>query len=189
MSLITCSECGKEFSNNAENCPNCGNPNKKIPEVNINIIKNKVPWSTSKLIIGIISMILFLIISLQSCTAGISNALLSNDSHSGSNGFMCALFMLIGGIISVTTKNSNNKSGSIFAIIFYWFASLFALSDYGIYKDLLIWGSVSFCFGAINLGSIFAKLDTFKEKKKRILLTIAVIILSICYLVITLSNI
>lgn len=26
MALIKCSECGKEVSSNAANCPNCGNP-------------------------------------------------------------------------------------------------------------------------------------------------------------------
>lgn len=26
MALIKCSECGKEISSNAKNCPNCGNP-------------------------------------------------------------------------------------------------------------------------------------------------------------------
>ena len=26
MALINCSECGKEISNKADKCPNCGNP-------------------------------------------------------------------------------------------------------------------------------------------------------------------
>lgn len=26
MALVNCSECGKEVSNNASACPNCGNP-------------------------------------------------------------------------------------------------------------------------------------------------------------------
>ena len=170
MSLIICSECGKKFSDNAECCPNCGNPTKRIKEVtiketvNVNIVKNTATWATAKLVIGIISMTLFLIISFQSCAAGLGNSLLSNNSNSGSMGFMCALFMLIGGIISVATQNSNTIGGAISAIIFYWLATFFSILDYGIYKDLLIWGSVSFCFGAINLGSIFAKSDIFKEK-------------------------
>lgn len=29
MSLINCSECNKEVSNEAESCPSCGNPIKK----------------------------------------------------------------------------------------------------------------------------------------------------------------
>ena len=29
MSLIKCNECGKEYSDKAEICPNCGCPNKK----------------------------------------------------------------------------------------------------------------------------------------------------------------
>lgn len=35
MALIKCDECGKEYSDNATSCPNCGNPTKKIIEKEI----------------------------------------------------------------------------------------------------------------------------------------------------------
>ncbi|MBE7645961.1 zinc ribbon domain-containing protein [Tenacibaculum finnmarkense] len=34
MALINCSECGKEISNKAKNCPNCGNPINQLAEQN-----------------------------------------------------------------------------------------------------------------------------------------------------------
>lgn len=195
MALIKCEECGKEFSENAESCPKCGNPNKKYKEV---IVKNEVKvdvkekskgkWSTAKLIIGIISMVLFLLISLQSCAAGLSNALSDNGSTSGSAGIGCAFFTLIGGIISVATRNSKGKGGSIAAIILYWLAALLTIGTGDTYGDLPIWGSVAFCFGLINLGSILATKEYFKEPKKSKILVGIVIAISIVAFVIGLSS-
>ena len=47
MALITCQECGKEHSEFAEKCPNCGFPNNKLteekePETNSKSTENKV---------------------------------------------------------------------------------------------------------------------------------------------------
>lgn len=46
---------------------------------------------TSRLVIGILSIVLFLIISLQSCAVGIGNTLQDNGEVSGSAGFLLAL--------------------------------------------------------------------------------------------------
>ena len=35
MALIKCSECGKEFSDKASACPNCGSPTSEIVESTI----------------------------------------------------------------------------------------------------------------------------------------------------------
>lgn len=61
---------------------------------------------TARLVIGIISMVLFVIISLQSCAAGIGNALADNGEISGSAGFFLALCMMIAGIIGVSARRS-----------------------------------------------------------------------------------
>lgn len=60
---------------------------------------------TAKLVIGIISIVLFALISLQSCAAGLGNAIADNGENSGTSGVICALFMLIAGIIGIATRN------------------------------------------------------------------------------------
>lgn len=188
MALIKCKECGKEYSSNADACPKCGNPTKnkeetketKEPTINVNI-KEKVKrkWHTGKLIIAIISMVLFLIVSLQSCAAGLGNAISDNGSHSGTSGFLCALFLLIGGIITLTTRTAKGNGGIITAIVFYWLGALLTAGTGETYPDLPVWGSISFAFGLVNLGGLILEKPNFKDPKKQRIVLIAVIILSI----------
>ena len=62
MALITCSECGKEYSENAASCPNCGNPNPSTKNVNVVVEKYNGFWSAGRLAIGVISIVLFVFI-------------------------------------------------------------------------------------------------------------------------------
>ena len=58
-----------------------------------------------KLVSGILSIVLFLIVSFQSCAAGISNTLSDNGEVGGSAGVLVAIFLLAGGIVSIATRN------------------------------------------------------------------------------------
>ena len=49
-----------------------------------------------KLVSGILSMILFVLVAFQSCAAGVSNALEANGEVSGSAGIIVAIHMLAG---------------------------------------------------------------------------------------------
>lgn len=155
MALINCSECGKEFSDKAEKCPNCGNPNIKIRKTNVNVViaKEKGVWSTGRLIIGIISLVFFILISFQSCAAGLVNTIDETNSTSGSRGFLLALFMLVAGIVGITTRNAKTKTGSIVCTIFYFLGFLMTnVSEKGdVYEDLPIWGFISLVFAIIFL--------------------------------------
>jgi hypothetical protein len=153
MALITCQECGKEISDQAGNCTNCGYPISK-PQQNIvqaEITSKKGFWSAGRLSIGIISMLLFVFVSFQSCAAGLSNALEDNGSTSGSNGFAYAIFVLIAGIVGVCTRNSKGKAGAIITTILYWLASILTIGTGNTYGDLPIWGVLSFIFGIVFL--------------------------------------
>lgn len=101
---------------------------------------------TSRLTIGIISIVLFFIIAFQSCAAGVANTLSENGSSSGSMGFLLALCMLIAGIVGISTKNSVGK-GPYVAGGFYIVGGIIASCDIGVYKDLIIWVVVSIAFG------------------------------------------
>lgn len=102
---------------------------------------------TSRLVIGILSIVLFLIISLQSCAVGIGNTLQDNGEVSGSAGFLLALCMLVAGIVGVAARKS--KTGSIVAGGFFAFGGLIGIANVGSYSDLQIWSVLSFIFAAI----------------------------------------
>ena len=103
---------------------------------------------TIKLVLGIISMVLFVIVIFQSCAAGLGNALSQNGESSGSSGFVLAIFMLIAGIVGVTTRKGG-KGGAITAAVFYILGGLIAIVNVGSFSDLAVWAWVNFIFGAI----------------------------------------
>lgn len=102
---------------------------------------------TARLVIGIVSIVLFLLISLQSCAAGIGNALADNGEVSGSAGFILALCMLIAGIIGICCRRV--KAGTIVAGCFYAFGGLIGIANVGSYADLQIWSVLSFIFAIV----------------------------------------
>lgn len=112
---------------------------------------------TAKLIVGIISIVLFLLIILQSCAAGIANTLSGSEEISGMAGFLLAILMLIAGIVGITTRSS--RGGGITAGVFYIFGGLIALASYGSFADLQIWAWLSIFFGALYIVGSFKKID------------------------------
>lgn len=94
---------------------------------------------TWKLVSGILSMIIFLIIVFQSCAAGIVNIIEENESASGSIGFLCGILILTGGIVSIATRNSKNAGGNIALIVLFGMAALIGFTGKGNYGDLVIW--------------------------------------------------
>lgn len=100
----------------------------------------------AKLVIGIVSMVLFIFITFQSCATGFSNVLEGNElDTSGVAGFLLALFMLIAGIIGVSSRKS--KGGGITAGVFYVVASLIGFINLGNFIDLVYWSILSLGFG------------------------------------------
>lgn len=148
MAMITCNECGKEYSDKAEKCPNCACPNPSFAK-KVSIAKEKGYWSTGRLTIGIISIVLFFLVAFQSCAAGVSNAMKNNNATSGSSGLFVAFCLLIAGIVGICTRNANSKVGAIVTCIFYWLGALLTVGTGSTYGDLPIWGGISFIFGVV----------------------------------------
>lgn len=94
---------------------------------------------TWKLVSGILSMILFVVVSFQSCAAGVVNALEENGGTSGSVGIIVAILILTGGIVSVASRNSVKKGGNIALFILFGLGALMGFAGYGNYSDLVIW--------------------------------------------------
>lgn len=92
-----------------------------------------------KLVSGILSCVLFILVMFQSCAAGVVNALEDNGEVSGSAGVLVAIFMLAGGIVSIASRKSAKKGGNIALIILFGFAALIGFANYGTYSDLVVW--------------------------------------------------
>ncbi len=96
---------------------------------------------TWKLVSGILSILLFALVTFQSCAAGIGNALSENGESSGSAGIFVAIMLLSGGIVSVATRKSPKKGGNIALIILFGLGSLLGFTMAGSYADLYIWAA------------------------------------------------
>lgn len=111
---------------------------------------------TTKLVIGIVSIVLFLVVIFQSCAAGIGNALEGNGETSGSSGAFLALCMLIAGIVGIATRSKT--AGGIVSGVFYAIGGIIGISNYGSYSDLAVWSVLCFAFALVFiLGSIFTR--------------------------------
>ena len=106
---------------------------------------------TSRLVIGIISCVLFVIISFQSCAAGVGNALEENGEVSGSAGFILAVCMLVAGIVGICCRKL--KTGTIVAGVFYALGGLTGITNFGSYSDLQIWSVLSFIFSVVFIAT------------------------------------
>lgn len=114
---------------------------------------------TWKLVAGILSIILFVVIMVQSCAAGAVNALEENGGSSGSVGAICGILVLTGGIVSVATRKSEGKGGNIALIIIFGLAAVIGFAGHGNYGDLVIWS----IWAAIN--ALLALIAIVKAKK------------------------
>lgn len=112
-----------------------------------------------KLVSGILSMILFILVAFQSCAAGMVNALENNGGSSGSVGILVGILMLAGGIVSVSTRKSQGNGGNIALIILFGLAALMGFAGYGNYSDLVVWAF--WCL----INAILAIVAMIKNKK------------------------
>jgi hypothetical protein len=111
----------------------------------------------AKLIIGIVSIVLFIIIMFQSCATGVANTMQSNaQDTSGSAGALLAFAMLIAGIIGIVTRKS--KAGGITSGVFYVISAIIGFANLGTYGDLVFWSVLALIFGITFIaGSIKMK--------------------------------
>lgn len=113
-----------------------------------------------KLVSGIISIILFVIVTFQSCAAGLVNALEENGESSGTAGVIVAVLMLTGGIVSIATRKAVGKGGNIALIVLFGLAAAIGFTGAGSYGDLVIWAA--WC----ALNAVLAIVAIFFGRKK-----------------------
>lgn len=112
-----------------------------------------------KLVSGILSIILFVVVSFQSCAAGIVNTIEDNGQSSGSAGIIVAVLMLTGRIVSIATRKTKGKGGNIALIILFALAALVGLSNAGNFGDLNIWS------GWCLINAVLAIIAMLSKKK------------------------
>ncbi|MDE7017772.1 MAG: hypothetical protein K2P65_09400 [Lachnospiraceae bacterium] len=96
---------------------------------------------TWKLVSGILSIVLFVIVIFQSCAAGIVDAIEDSGGASGGAGMIVAIAMLSGGIVSIATRKSEGKGGNIALIVLFGLAALVGFALAGNFADLNIWAA------------------------------------------------
>ena len=116
---------------------------------------------TLRLVVGIICCVLFCLIMLQSCVAGVSDSLSKTGEMSGTSGMLLAIFMLIAGIIGIAGRSSNKAT--IVAVLFFLIAGLVGRVSIGSFSDLKVWSMLCFILAVIFLASVF-----ITKKKKTI---------------------
>ena len=104
---------------------------------------------TAKLVIGILSIVLTMVVLFQSCAATVGDALANEGGTSGGVGMAVALLMLVAGIVAIAARNS--RGGSLFCIIAYALAGVLGLTAHGIFQELIVWGSLCLIFALIFL--------------------------------------
>lgn len=121
----------------------------------------EIYMKTWKLVSGIISIILFVVVTFQSCAAGVVNVMEESKEVSGSAGVIVAIMLLAGGIVSVATRNGG-KGGNIALIILFGLGALIGFANAGRFSDLYIWSV--WCL--INV--VFAIICIVKGKDKEV---------------------
>ena len=108
-----------------------------------------------KLVSGILSIVFFVVVTFQSCAAGLVNAIDENTTDlSASGGIMVAVLMLAGGIVSVATRNAGKK-GHIATLVLFGLAALLGFASQGVFADLMIWSGWLLVCAVISLIGIF----------------------------------
>lgn len=121
---------------------------------------------TMRLIIGIFSILLSVIIGLQSIFAGLGEALTKSDSNGGAAGFILGFFMLAAGIVTIAARKT--KGGTITSIVVYLLGGIIAVFNQSeIFGDLIIWTVVSFIFAVLLIVSLFMKYKVSNNQYSR----------------------
>lgn len=112
---------------------------------------------TWKLVAGILSIVLFVVVTFQSCAVGTANALTDSSDTSGTSGIFVAILMLSGGIVSIATRKAQGKGGNIALIILFGLAALIGYASNGIFEDLVVWASWCLVNAVLALVSMIKK--------------------------------
>lgn len=102
----------------------------------------------TKLVVGIIQIVLSLVILLQSCAVGIGNSMSNSSDAGGSAGFLVAILFMAAGIVYIVTRKMQKLGGDIAGLVLMVIVWIMAISNAKVYSDLQVWGWLALIIGA-----------------------------------------
>lgn len=118
----------------------------------------------TKLVIGIISIVLFVFISFQSCVGGFSNILTARNALiSAGFQFGLAVMMLAAGIVGIVASNTGRGKTSTAASVLYIIGGIIGVIGFAasnVFNDLIIWTILSFVFAIVFYMGSYTKNQT-----------------------------
>jgi hypothetical protein len=102
----------------------------------------------TELVLGIISIILSVLIFIQSYLVEFSEAIFNRDSGSGTTGIFVSIFVLVAGIAGIATRKSEDIGGAIAAGVLCISAAIIGFSGAESFSDLNIYAVILLIFGA-----------------------------------------
>ena len=162
-----CHKCGIALPDGAQVCPSCGTPMNTQTVVTQTVVNQEMPeekiknFGLWKLVSGILSMLIFVFMTLQSCAVGVVNNMNNSNDTSGTAGVVVAILILAAGITSVAGRKS--RGANIAIIILAVFGALFGYTNGGTYEDLPYWTTWMVIMGVFALIAFIA----YKPKKAK----------------------
>ncbi|WP_461213702.1 hypothetical protein [Lacticaseibacillus sp. GG6-2] len=102
----------------------------------------------TKLVVGILQILVSLVILLQSCAVGLGHAIESKTSDAGGSvGVFVGILFLATGIVYIATRKSEKLGGDIAAMVMMLISWVFGITNAADYSDLAIWGWLAFIIG------------------------------------------
>lgn len=120
---------------------------------------------TTKLVLGILTIIVSCLVMFQSCAAGVFNAMEDNGEASGSGGAFVAMLMLAGGITMIASRKNTSRGGSVAGVIIFAIAAVIGFATAGSFADLKIWSAICGILAAVNLLAVFRCKKTIEQDK------------------------
>lgn len=121
---------------------------------------------TTKLVIGILSIVLSVFVGFQSMVAGLGNTISKNGEVGGSGGFLVAIVLLVAGIVAIATRKG--QKGGFVAGGFYIVGAILGFATAGSYGDLKIWAGLCLIFGlTFIIGSFISNKNAKKLAASR----------------------
>ncbi len=108
-----------------------------------------------RLVSGILSIVFMIIVTFQSCAAGLAESLEDSGGVSGAMGVLVSILMLAGGVVSIVVSGSRSKGAGIALAVIFGLAALLGLTSSGIFGDLKIWGGWCAICAVVAIVSIF----------------------------------
>lgn len=107
---------------------------------------------TPRLIVGIVSIVVSVMVLMQSCAVAGLGAFVSEEAMTdGMGGMLIAFLMLIAGIVDVATRKTLGKAGFVVSIVAYVLAALVGFVFCSTYSDLAVYAGICLAFAVVDI--------------------------------------